>query len=206
VQIQLNYLDWENPVVESGRLYDMLTKRGIPIIVMEPVKGGTLAKLRPDLEEVFKAIRPKASAASWALRFVASLPGVMTILSGMSDEEQMQDNISTFTNFVPLSDEEKAAVDKVRAAILDTPMIGCTGCRYCTDGCPMSIKIPDIFKAINTVKVYSESWRADNFYKSVTQGFGKAGDCIACGQCEGVCPQHLPIIDYLKDVAAHYEE
>ena len=198
VQIQLNYLDWENPVVESGRLYDILTKRGIPIIVMEPVKGGTLAKLREDLEDVFKGIRPGASVASWALRFVASLPGVMTILSGMSDEEQMRDNLSTFTNFEPLSDEEQKAVEKVRAGILDTPMIGCTACRYCTDGCPMNISIPDIFKAINTVRVYNESWRADNYYKSVTENAGKASDCIACGQCEGVCPQHLPVTELLK--------
>ncbi|MBR1752343.1 MAG: aldo/keto reductase [Ruminococcus sp.] len=202
VQIQLNYLDWDNPVVASGRLYEILTKRNIPIIVMEPVKGGTLAKLRPDLEQMYKSVRSDKSIASWALRFVASLPGVMTILSGMSDEEQMRDNLSTFKNFEPLSDEEQQTVRKVTSAILDTPMIGCTACRYCTDGCPMNIKIPDIFKVINTVKVYNEGWRADNFYKSITQDSGKAGDCIACGQCEGVCPQHLPIIDLLKEGSA----
>ena len=202
VQIQLNYLDWNNQVVCSGALHKILSSRNIPMIIMEPVKGGTLASLRPDLEAKFKAARPNASIASWALRFVASLPGVMTILSGMSTEEQMQDNVQTFQNFEPLSEEEKALVNEVRDRMLDVPQIGCTSCRYCTDGCPMRISIPDVFKAVNTIRLYNETFRPKNFYNSlIGQGCGRASECIACGQCEGVCPQHLPIIDLLKEAS-----
>ena len=203
VQIQLNYADWENPVVRSGRLYEILRARNIPMIIMEPVKGGTLASLRPDLAEKFKAARPESSLASWALRFVGSLPGVMTILSGMSTEEQMRDNMNTFTHFEPLSDAEKALVEQVRRAMLDVPQIGCTACRYCTDGCPMNIAIPDVFRAVNTMTLYNEEFRPKTFYQGVVgQGHGRAADCIGCGQCEGVCPQHLPIIDLLREASA----
>ena len=202
VQIQLNYADWDNQVVCSGTLYNILNERGIPMIIMEPVKGGTLASLRPDLEEKFKSARPDASIASWALRFVGSLPGVMTILSGMSTEEQMQDNIGTFRNFEPLSPDEEALVREVRDRMLDVPQIGCTSCRYCTDGCPMRISIPDVFKAVNTIRLYNEKFRPQNFYNSlIGRGNGRAAECIACGQCEGVCPQHLPIIDLLKEAS-----
>ena len=201
VQIQLNYLDWENPLVQSGRLYNILHERNIPMIIMEPVKGGTLASLKPELEAKYKAIRPDASIASWALRFVASLPGVMTILSGMSTEDQMADNLSTFTNFEPLSDKEKEAVKEVVDTMLNIPTIGCTACRYCTDGCPMNISIPDVFKAINTMRLYDEDFRPRMFYNGLVASHGRAKDCIACGQCEGVCPQHLSIIDLLKEAS-----
>ena len=206
VQIQLNYLDWDNPMICSGELYEILTERNIPIIVMEPVKGGTLANLSPEHEEIFKAARPKASAASWALRYVASLPGVMTILSGMSTPEQMADNIGTFTAFEPLSDEEQRLVRKVRDSILSTPLIGCTSCRYCCDGCPQSINIPEIFKARNSAVVFKDGWRASGFYKGLTENGGKAGDCIGCGQCEGVCPQHLNIIELLRECSEQFDK
>ena len=207
VQIQLNYLDWDNPVVCAGELYDILTERNIPIIVMEPVKGGTLASLKPELEEKYKAVRPDSSIASWAFRFAASLPGVMTILSGMSNEEQMKDNLSTFTAFEPLSGEERGVVNEVTRIMLDLPQIGCTSCRYCTDGCPMQISIPDVFKCVNTMSLYNEEFRPKAFYKGlVDSGKGKASECIACGQCESVCPQHLPIIDLLKDAAEKLED
>ena len=203
VQIQLNYADWENPVVRSGELYEILHSRNIPMIIMEPVKGGTLANLTPELEAMNKAVRPSASAASWALRFVASLPGVMTILSGMSSEEQMEDNIATFAGFEPLSAEEKALVEKVRTIMLNVPQIGCTSCRYCTPGCPMQISIPDVFRAVNTMNIYHDEFRPKAFYNGLlSRGFGRASACIACGQCEGVCPQHLPIINLLKDASA----
>ncbi|MCR4846997.1 MAG: aldo/keto reductase [Eubacterium sp.] len=201
VQIQLNYLDRTNPVVRSEALYNILHERNIPIIVMEPIRGGMLASLSPEQEEKFKAIRPDKSIASWALRFVGSLPGVMTILSGMSTEEQMEDNISTFTDFEPINEEEMKAIDEVTEDILSIPQIGCTACKYCTPGCPMQISIPDVFRTVNTLRRYPDDWRAKNFYSGVVSRGGKAGDCIACGQCEGVCPQHLPIIELLKEAS-----
>ena len=202
VQIQLNYADWNNPVVRSGELYKILRKRNIPIIVMEPVKGGTLASLKPELEAKYKAVRPDASIASWALRFVGSLPGVMTILSGMSNEAQTQDNIKTFTDFEPLSEREQAVVDEVTAIMLDIPQIGCTACRYCCDGCPIKISIPDVFRTVNTIRLYNEEFRPKAFYNGLVEHSGRASACIACGQCEGVCPQHLPIIELMKESAA----
>jgi len=201
VQIQLNYADWNNPVVKSGDLYEILARRGVPIIVMEPVKGGSLANIKPELEAMFKAARPDASAASWALRFVGSLPGVMTILSGMSSPEQMADNIGTFTCFEPLSEEEKKLVDEVTRIMLDTPTIACTSCRYCTEGCPMQISIPDVFRVVNTMRLYNDEFRPRNFYGGLVERSGRAGDCIGCGQCESVCPQHLPIIELLKEAS-----
>ncbi|MBR4758758.1 MAG: aldo/keto reductase [Lachnospiraceae bacterium] len=205
VQIQLNYADWNNPVVRSGELYQILHKRQIPIIVMEPIKGGTLANIQPELKEMFEAERPGASAASWALRYVGSLPGVMTILSGMSTIDQINDNIATFTDFEPLSDEEKKVVDKVRAIMLNIPLIGCTSCRYCCDGCPMKISIPDVFSAVNTVKLYNEQFRPQMFYNGLVQSSGRASACVGCGQCEGVCPQHLPIIKLLKEASEMFD-
>ena len=201
VQIQLNYLDRTNPVVRSQRLYEILRDRNIPIIVMEPVRGGMLASMAPEIEAKFKAARPDKSVASWALRFVGSLPGVMTILSGMSNEEQMDDNIGTFKNFEPMSDEELKIVDEVTEEILGIPQIGCTACKYCCDGCPMKISIPDVFRTINTLRRYPDDWRSKNFYSGLTQRSGKASACIACGQCERVCPQHLPIIELMKEAA-----
>ncbi|WP_051204891.1 aldo/keto reductase [Butyrivibrio sp. VCD2006] len=201
VQIQLNYLDRTNPVVRSQKLYEILRDRNIPIIVMEPVRGGMLANMAPEIEEKFKNRQPEKSVASWALRFVGSLPGVMTILSGMSSEAQMEDNLTTFKNFEPLADDELATIDEVTEDILSIPQIGCTACKYCCDGCPMKISIPDVFRTINTLRRYPDDWRSKNFYQGVVQRHGKAADCIACGQCESVCPQHLPIIELMKEAA-----
>ena len=201
VQIQYNYLDRSNPVVRSQELYEILKARNIPMVIMEPVKGGALAKMVPEAEEMFKKVRPESSIASWALRFVASQPGVMTILSGMSDEAQMEDNLNTFRNFEPLTEEELAVVNKVTEKLLEVPQIGCTACKYCCDGCPMQISIPDVFRTINTLRRHPDDWRSKNFYSGLIQRSGKASDCIACGQCEGVCPQHLPIIDLMKEAA-----
>ena len=205
VQIQLNYLDRTNPVVRSQRLYEILYKRNIPIIVMEPIRGGMLADMDPEIEKLFKARQPEKSVASWALRYVANLPGVMTTLSGMSTEEQVKDNLKTFADLEPLADDEMAVINEVTEKLLGVSQIGCTACKYCTDGCPMKISIPDVFRTINTLRRYPDDWRAKNFYEGLITRSGKASDCIGCGQCEGVCPQHLPIIDLLKEAATILE-
>ena len=201
VQIQLNYLDRTNPVVRSEELYNILRDRNIPIIIMEPVRGGMLAEMDPGTEAKFKAVRPDKSIASWALRYVASLPGVMTVLSGMSNIDQVKDNIDTFTDFEPITDEEMRIIDEVTDEILSIPQIGCTACKYCTPGCPMKISIPDVFRTINTLRRYPDDWRSKNFYSGLVTRSGRASDCVACGQCEKVCPQHLPIIDLMKEAS-----
>lgn len=201
VQIQLNYLDWDSDKVYSGKLYEILSERNIPIVVMEPIKGGYLASLREDLEAKFKAVDPDKSIASWALRYVGSLPGVMTLLSGMSLLEQMKDNVDTFTDFKPLNDAERQAIKDVVDIMTKTPQIGCTACSYCTDGCPMNIGIPNTFRIINTINMYGKSEKTDKMYASMLSKKSGPADCIQCGQCEGVCPQHLPIIELLQDAA-----
>ena len=205
VQIQLNYADWDNPIVHSGELYQILAERNIPIIVMEPCKGGKLANHDEECTEILKSVRPDKSVASWAFRFVGSLPGVTTFLSGMSTQEQMEDNMNTFRNFEPLSDEEKAAIDKVIEAMFRVEQVGCTACRYCVDGCPMGISIPDIISAINTRRKFPGDMRPQFFYNGLVSGKSHASDCIGCGQCEGVCPQHLPIIEILKEGAEMFD-
>ena len=201
VQIQLNYLDMTNPVVRSKALYDILLERNIPMIIMEPVRGGMLAKASPEIEAKFKERQPEKSVASWAFRFVGSLPGVMTILSGMSTEEQVEDNLNTFKAFEPLKEDEMVLINEATKDILAIPQIGCTACKYCCDGCPMKISIPDVFRTINTLRRYPDDWRSKNFYSGLIGRSGKASDCIGCGQCERVCPQHLPIIELMKEAA-----
>ncbi len=209
VQLQVNYLDWESPWVHSRGCYEVARAHGVPVFVMEPVKGGTLAKLPREAEDVFRALDPDRSMASWAIRFAASLPGVDLVLSGMSSLGQMEDNLSTMDDFAPLSDEEVAACHRAADIINGQVAIPCTGCSYCTEGCPRHIAIPQYFSLYNEdmrERLDEKGWTI-NFsnYDLVAAKAGKASDCIACGQCEGVCPQHLPIIENLEKVAAHYE-
>ena len=194
VQIQLNYADWDNPVVQSGKCYEVLRKHNKPILVMEPVKGGLLANLPNDIETIMKEYHPSYSLASWALRFVSSLPNVVTVLSGMSNEEQMKDNIKTYTNFKSLNEEEYQIISKAIDILVNDKKVGCTNCKYCMDNCPMQIRIPEIFKLLNLKRVNSNDWQAQDHYDNLVKNSGKASVCLQCGQCERVCPQHLPII------------
>lgn len=197
----MNYADWDNPLVQSGKLYEVLRKHNMPFLVMEPVKGGSLASADQEIEAEMKRVKPDASVASWALRFAASLPGVATVLSGMSTEEQMADNLKTFTHFEPLNEEEKEVIAKAQEALKKNPTVPCTACRYCCDGCPQGISIPDVFKALNTLRLYGEDGRPHSYYNKLVETSGRAGDCVQCGQCESVCPQHLSIIELLKEAS-----
>ena len=201
VQLQLNYLDWNSPSVQAKQCYDVCVKHGKPVVVMEPVKGGVLANLPKEAEDNFKNYNPDVSCASWALRYAAGLDNVFMVLSGMSNYEQMVDNVKTFNNLSKLNEEEEEIIKKNVLIIQNKNRIPCTACRYCQAGCPMNIAIPDYFDLANNKK------RKGKYTDLLNAGFGKASDCIKCGACETVCPQHLPIRDYLEDIIVkEYEE
>ena len=207
VQLQMNYLDWESAEVQSRKCYEVASKHGKPVIVMEPVKGGTLADVPAEVRESFAAYHPDLSVPSWAIRFVASLDNVAKVLSGMSNMEQLMDNISYMKEFVPMNAEETELVHKAAEMIKDSIAIPCTGCSYCTEGCPMQIAIPDLFRVYNKSKRGEiTDVEANEEYRQLTESGGKARECLACGQCQVACPQHLEIINYLKDVAKCMEK
>lgn len=207
VQLQMNYLDWESAEVQSRKCYEVAIKHGKPVIVMEPVKGGILADVPAEVRESFAAYHPDLSVPSWAIRFVASLDNVAMVLSGMSNMEQLMDNISYMKEFVPMNAEETELVHKAAEMIKDSIAIPCTGCSYCTEGCPMQIAIPDLFRVYNKSKRGEiTDVEAKEEYRQLTESGGKARECLACGQCQVACPQHLEIINYLKDVAKCMEK
>ena len=207
VQLQINYFDWNSINVQSGDCYAVAEKHNVPIIVMEPVKGGTLANLIGKPAELLQELNPEASYASYAIRFVASLPNVMMVLSGMSTMEQMLDNTSYMKDFVPLTSKEKDVIKKVTSALEEMKSIRCTSCQYCVKGCPKQIRIPSIFTVYNMSMQFGITDNIRRQYREVTgEERGKASDCIACGKCEQQCPQHLPIRELLKEVASSLEE
>ena len=205
VQIQFNYLDYDDPAVQSRLCYEVCRKHNKPVLVMEPVKGGNLVNLPEKAKAVLDGLHG-GSPASYALRFAAGFPGMMMVLSGMSNMEQMQDNISFMKDFKPLNEEEMEAVKKVQQIFREKDLIPCTACHYCTEGCPKHIAIPDLFAVMNA-KMLHHDWNADYYYNQVHTSEGrKASDCIKCGKCEKACPQHLPIRELLVSVAKEFEK
>ena len=205
VQLQLNYADFDDPEIQSRKCYEVCRKFGKPVLVMEPVKGGNLVNLPENAKAVLDALHG-GSPASYAIRFAAGFPGITMVLSGMSTLEQVRDNTSFMADFKPLDEREQAAVAQVQAILRGKHLIPCTSCRYCTDGCPRHISIPDLFAVMNTKQIYHD-WNADYYYRDVHTAPGRrASDCLKCGKCERVCPQHLPIRQLLEDVAKELDK
>lgn len=205
VQIQLNYVDFNDASVQSRECLEVCRKHGKPAIIMEPVKGGALVNLPEKAQKIFDELNG-GSNASYAIRFAASQEGVMMVLSGMGNMDMMNDNISYMKDFEPLNEKEQEAVDKVCKIFTDLGAVSCTACRYCTEVCPQEIPIPAAFACLNAKKIFNDP-NAGYYYREIhTKDGGKASDCLKCGLCEEICPQHLEIRDLLEKVAEVFEQ
>lgn len=203
VQLQINYADWEDPAIQSRACYEVARRHGKPVVVMEPVKGGMLATPPKPVADILHAANPQASLPSWAIRFAASHEGIITVLSGMSSLTQMQDNISYMEDFQPLSESEQQIIEKARAALAAIPIVPCTTCNYCAKVCPKDIGISGTFTAENMYTLYGDLDAAKHNLSWLVDGHGRkpAADCVKCGACEKVCPQHIAIRAELEKAA-----
>ena len=201
VQLQINYLDWDNESIQSRKCYEVCRKHGKPVLVMEPIKGGTLAKVPAEAERLMGALHPDWTPAAWALRFAASHPGVIAVLSGMNEMSQLLDNMEALDDPAPLTEEELQVMQRCAAIIQASAMIPCTGCRYCTVTCPKNIPIPDYLSLLQE----GHSTTQVVYYFNLAQSHGRAGDCIQCGLCESHCPQHIQIRTHLKTVSQKFD-
>ncbi len=205
IQLQINYLDWENESIEGRKCYEIARKYNIPVIVMEPVKGGLLADLPSNAEKVLKELSASDSMSSWAFKYCANIEGVKMILSGMNTMDQVKDNVATFNSIKPLTEAEIKALDTVTEIINSSENVPCTNCKYCVEDCPQNIDIPGIFGRYNMFLKFGDKKEVRDGYNFTTKDGGIAGDCISCGACEGHCPQHINIIDKLSDVSAVFD-
>lgn len=200
VQLQINYIDWDNPAVRAKECYEIARKHGKKILIMEPVKGGLLANLNGKAAEILKEAAPDASIASWAIRFAAGLEGVDTLLSGMSNMEQMMDNTNIMKNFKPLDDEELKTLGRLRAFMHQNPLVECTNCGYCLTECPLELPIPGFIRVLNNSRIFGDIPQIRNSYKAYSAK-NAPDECVNCGCCAGVCPQHLDIPFHLASLA-----
>ncbi len=203
VQLQINYADWDYPAIQSRRCYEVARKHGKPVVIMEPVKGGMLANPPASVQKILKDAEPGRSVASWALRFAADLEGVLTVLSGMSNEEQMRDNLASMKAFSGLTPEERQTIKAAREELARIPLIPCTSCNYCARVCPNNVGISGLFTAMNYLTLYGDKNAALHQERWLVGGHGKnkADACVKCGKCEQVCPQHIAIREELGRVA-----
>ena len=206
VQLQINYIDWENVSIESRKCYEIARKHNKPIIVMETLKGGVLAKMPETADKLFKAYDKNVSPASWAIRYAASMDGVVTVLSGMSNIEQMIENVGFMKDFVPMNNNEREIILQVTEIMNNSVAISCTACQYCIDDCPKQIPIPQYFSLYNNQNLYGILPLHANYYMNLSQKSGKAIDCIECKQCEKHCPQHIKISDEMKKVSTIFDK